>query len=80
MNPYAIPPFFAMLFIATMGTIVYLRGRTSKLHIMLSLHCFSMSLWLIGFVNMYASHDTVSALRWARLGFIGVSFIIAGVQ
>jgi hypothetical protein len=42
---------------------------------MFSLFAFSLSLWLFGYVMMYFSKEPSQALFWARIGFIGITFI-----
>ncbi len=75
MNPYAIPPLITCLLLAFIGLFVYLQNRTSKLNILFSLFTYSMVLWLFGYTKMYLSNDASSALKWARIGFIGIIFL-----
>jgi len=75
MNPYAIPPLITEIILLLIGLSVYLKNRTSKPNIIFSLFSFSMAVWLFGFTNMYLSRNPATALRWARIGFLGISFI-----
>ena len=77
MNPYAIPPLIVTVLVFLLGLFVYTRDRQSKLNVTFSLFCLSMTVWLIGFTVMYASPNKVSALWWARTGFVGVTFVPA---
>ena len=75
MNPWAIPPFIAMWLIGGMGLLVYRRNSASTANRAFAWLCLAEVVWLFGFSVMYASHDKATALRFARLGFCGVSFI-----
>ena len=75
MNPYAIPPLIIDVIITVIGLFVFLKNRTAKLNIVFSLFCFSMTIWLFGYTNMYLSKESTVALKWARMGFLGIIFI-----
>lgn len=75
MNIYAIPPLITDLILIGIGLFVFLKNRHSKLNILFSLFSFSMAFWLFGYTNMYLTKDAVVALKWARLGFVGIIFI-----
>jgi len=75
MNPYAFPPLITDAILISIGLFVFLKNKTSKINIIFSLFAFSMAVWLFGYVNMYLSKDTYTALRWARIGFLGIIFI-----
>lgn len=76
MNLYAVPPIITGVLIFIIGLIVYFNNRKAKANIIFSLFCLSMVVWLFGFCMMYLSgDDALWALRWARLGFIGIGFI-----
>ncbi len=75
MNSYAVAPLLTTILIASMGIFVYTRDKTSKLNITFSLFCLSMTIWLLSFALMYANGDKVTALWWARTGFVGITFI-----
>ena len=75
MNPYAIPPLITDIILLVIGLFVYLKNRASKLNIIFSLFSFSMVVWLFGYTNMYLSKEPSIALKWARIGFLGIIFI-----
>jgi diguanylate cyclase (GGDEF)-like protein len=74
-NPYAIPPILSCIFILCVSIFVFSRRKKSTTALVLSLFCFSMFLWLLGFSAMYLTNSPELALIRARLGFIGVVFI-----
>ena len=75
MNPYATPPLITCIILTSIGTFVFLKNRSSKLNIIFSLFSFSMAVWLFGYTNMYLSQNPYVALKWARIGFLGIIFI-----
>lgn len=75
MNIYAIPPLLTGLILTIIGLFVFLKNKTSKLNIIFSLFSLSMVIWLFGYTNMYLSKDSAIALKWARIGFLGIIFI-----
>jgi len=75
MNTYAIPPLIADVLLIGIGLFVFFKNKSSKLNIIFSLFSFSMAGWLFGYTNMYLSKDAVAALKWARIGFLGIIFI-----
>ncbi len=75
MNLYAIPPGITGFLLLCLSLFVLSHNRRSKIHILLSMFCFSMSWWLYGYTNMYLSDSPTIALFWARVGFIGIAFI-----
>lgn len=75
MNFYFIPPFITGIILGFIGFLVLLKNKRSSLNVIFSLFCFSMVWWLMGYTLMYASPEPVQALRWARVGFIGIVFV-----
>lgn len=75
MNFYAIPPLITALILFSLGLFVFFKNKKSKSNIIFCLFSLSMVLWLFGYTNMYLSKNIFSALRWARIGFIGIVFI-----
>ena len=75
MNIYAIPPLLTGLILTIIGLLVFLKNKTSKLNIIFSLFSLSMVIWLFGYTNMYLSKEPSTALKWARIGFLGIIFI-----
>lgn len=72
---YALAPGVTGVLLLLLGILVFSRGRDSKVHILLSLFCWSLTLWLFGYTNMYLSSEPRIALFWARVGFVGITFI-----
>lgn len=77
MNPYGIPPLITGSLICAIGIFVLLTGFRTKAKVIFSLLCLSLVVWLFNYSIMYFSNTAVEALRWARLGFIGILFIPA---
>jgi len=75
MSIYAFLPAVTAFFILLIGCFVYLQNIKSKINAFFALFCLSMFVWLCGFVNMYLTSDPVTALSWARFGFMGIYFI-----
>jgi signal transduction histidine kinase len=75
MNIYAIPPLLTAVILTIIGLFVFLKNKTSKLNIVFSLFSLSMVMWLFGYINMYLSKNPSIALKWARIGFLGIIFI-----
>lgn len=75
MNLFAILPLITDFILFCVGILVFLKNRTSKLNILFSLLSFSLTIWLFGYTNMYLTKDAFLALRWARIGFLGIIFI-----
>lgn len=75
MNIYAIPPLITDFLILIIGILVYLGKPYARTNQIFCLFCLSMVIWLSGYSLMYLSGNGISALTWARFGFIGISFI-----
>jgi len=76
-NPYAIPPIITAILLFGLSFFVYTKNPRSNVHRTFGLFCLSMVLWLLGFCAMYVSRDPTKALRWARVGFMGIALIPA---
>src|SRR3989338_3405052 len=75
MNLYAIPPLITNIAIFCIGFFVYFKKKHSKTSITFSLFCLSLTVWLFGYTGMYLSKNLTHALMWARIGFMGITFI-----
>jgi len=75
MNWYALPPLITAAIILLIGLFVLSRDKKSNINIVFSLFCLSMVIWLSGYSLMYLSSDPISALRFARIGFVGIIFL-----
>lgn len=74
-NFFAILPLIACVIILSLGIFVFIKRNRANSAIFLSLFCFSMVIWLLGFTIMYFTDDPVKALNTARFGLIGILFI-----
>ena len=51
-NIFAIPPIITCILIFIIGVLVYLNNKTANVNKFLTLFCFSMVGWLIGYSGM----------------------------
>jgi GAF domain len=78
-NPYALPPFaIAMVLLFVLFQVFAHRGE-AQVHTPMILALLATSIWLLAFSFMYCSKDESVALRWAKLGYLGVPFICAAI-
>ena len=75
MNLYAVPIIATNVILTGIAIFVFLKNRFSRVNSIFTLFSLSMALWLFGYSGMYLSSDSYNALRWARIGFIGIIFI-----
>lgn len=74
-NPFAIPPIITAIILLLVSIIAFKKSRLPKVKTTFSLFCLSMIVWLFGFIFMYLCPNEINALKWARIGFIGITFI-----
>lgn len=74
-NPYAVPPLITAFVLLIIAMIALQKAHLERVKITFTLFCLSMIVWLICFSGMYSSTNPETALRWARLGFAGITFI-----
>ncbi len=75
LNIYALPPFASALVISGIGIYTLLKNPSSKIHRSLFYFCLTLTVWLSGYTLMYCSTTPQMAIKFARIGFIGISFI-----
>ncbi|MBU1871472.1 MAG: GAF domain-containing protein, partial [Candidatus Omnitrophica bacterium] len=75
MSLYAIFPFISGIVFLIFGIFILSKNTKSKLNLYYFLTCLSAFIWIICYSFVYASQNEVSALLFARLGYIGVVFI-----
>lgn len=74
-NFFALPPFFSALLIMGIGLFMFYKNPRSVVHRAHSYFCLSVFVWLICYTVMYCCKDPETALKWARMGCVGVLFI-----
>ena len=74
---YSFPPLLASSLIISCGIWIILKNPRASPNITFNLVCLSVSIWLFGTFMIYSSSKSDEALFWAKIAFIGVSFIPA---
>lgn len=74
-NPIAIPQLLIAIFLLAQGIIVLVQNRHSGFNRSFFLFEFAVFVWLFGMGLSYMSGDEATAFLFARIGFLGVTFI-----
>jgi PAS domain S-box-containing protein len=78
-NPYAIPTFLTMVAILLLGVVAVLYERRSVVNVLFFWMTVTIGIWLFAFSWMYCATDERVALLWAKIAYLGVPFIPAGI-
>ena len=75
MNLFAWPPLISGIIIALIGSFGLAEDKKSAANALFGLCCLSLAVWFLSFSLMYFNAPfPLMALRWARIGFFGISF------
>jgi signal transduction histidine kinase len=80
MDPiFRIIPLLSSVFVFCLGIFVIFKYLSNKkeIHLVLSLFCFSITIWLFGTYMMFISVTDIDAIFWDRFVYAGVVFIPA---
>ncbi|MFA4815497.1 MAG: histidine kinase N-terminal 7TM domain-containing protein, partial [Thermodesulfovibrionales bacterium] len=78
MNLYALPPLIAGVIISLIGSFGLADEKKNTANALFSLCCLSLAAWFLSYSMMYLNDSSpLMALRWARIGFFGISFLPA---
>jgi two-component system NtrC family sensor kinase len=75
MNLYILPPLIVSILAFFLGCFVLLKNKESKVNRLFFLESIAISLWLFSDFMMYFTPSIVAAQLWARIAYLGVSFI-----
>ena len=76
-NPLAIQTLLVALGMFYLGILALIREQGSKVSIVFFVLALSIGIWLFAFSWMYSSTDEHLAMWWAKVAYVGISFIPA---
>jgi len=78
-NPLTLQTLVVALGLIVLGIYGMLREQGSPVSVVFFVLTLSMAVWLFAFAWMYSAIDVHIALRWARVGYVGIACIPAAV-
>lgn len=67
--------FLSGIAVLLVGLFVLIKNHRSKINIIFFLFCLSVFTWLFSFTLMYITPETDIALKWAKIGDIGILYL-----
>ena len=74
-NIYALPPAVTALSLLLLGVAALIRERVSRVSVAYLFIQLAVSVWLCGAALMYCATDQAVGIFWARLRYLGITFI-----
>ena len=74
-SPYALPLFVCAFIVLTLGVVIVIRDRGSRVGVIHLIETFAIAVWFAGFGIALLATDVQVADGWIRLGYVGVAFI-----
>jgi hypothetical protein len=74
-NVYAVPQVVTALTLLLLGVAAVIRERASRVSVAFLLIQLAVGVWLFAAVLVHCATDEAAAILWARLGYLGTTFI-----
>lgn len=78
-RPFAVLPLATAIVVLTLGAVVTIRERASRISILFLVLTSTIAIWLLAFSLMYAAWNPAIAQFWGRASFLGIAFIPSAV-